>query len=313
MTASRDTDRFIRDFLAEGQTELSDRVYDAVRSDIDRTRQRVVIAPWKAPGKNTFAKVAIAAAAVVVVAIVGISLPPARDGVSGASVFPPTTSTRPPQPSSSPAVDVTRNAAAYPAGGVAIGMHGVTVDGIRLSFIMPGSGWEGHQHYNMPASGWEGHEHYLSKSTKGPQGAEAIIFWTTFPDGDNYIPCMDLLGSAGPSVADLAAAVSTVPGTDVVSGPTDVTVGGRPAKHVSLFVTYSVLDNSSVCYPGFFFSWTPDDEGAMWDSTLPGDTIRVWMVDVDGARLFIEAVTHFNAGPDVELEIQQIVDSIAFE
>jgi hypothetical protein len=301
MTASRDTNRFIRDFLAEGQTELPERVYDAVRSDIDRTRQRVVIAPWKAPGMNTFAKFAIAAAAVVVVAIVGISLPPARDGASGASVLPPTTSSPAPQPTSSPAAaDVPRSSAGYPAGGVAIGMHGVTVDGIRLSFILPGSGWEGH-------------EHYLSKSTKGPQGAEAIIFWTTFPGGDNYIPCMDLLSSAGPSVADLAAAVSTVPGTDLVSGPTDVTVGGRPAKHVSLFVTYSVLDNSSVCYPGFFFSWTPDDEGAMWDSTLPGDTIRVWMVDVDGARLFIEAETHFNAGPDVELEIQQIVDSIAFE
>jgi hypothetical protein len=301
MTASRDTNRFIRDFLAEGQTELPERVYDAVRSDIDRTRQRVVIAPWKAPGMNTFAKFAIAAAAVVVVAIVGISLPPARDGASGASVLPPTTSSPAPQPTSSPAAaDVPRSAAAYPAGGVAIGMHGVTVDGIRLSFILPGSGWEGH-------------EHYLSKSTKGPQGAEAIIFWTTFPDGDNYIPCKDLLGSAGPSVADLAAAVSTVPGTDLVSGPSDVTVGGRDAKHVAFFATYSVLDNDSVCQPGFFYSWMADQNGAMWTETLPGDTVRVWIVDIDGTTLWIQAETHWNAGPDLEQEIQQIVDSIAFE
>ena len=321
MTSSRDTDRFIRDFLEEGLTELPDRVYDAVRSDVDRTRQRVVIAPRKARDMNTFARVAIAAAAVVTVAIVGISLPPAHDGASGASVLPPTFPSAP-QPTSSPsAADVPRSAARYPAGGVTIGMHGVTVDGIRLSFTV-GSGWEGHEQYNMPASGWEGHEHYMSKDTEGPQGAEAIIFWATFPGGwispsknnGTYVPCIDLLGQPeGRSVADLAAAVSTVAGTDVVSGPSDVLVGGRPAKYVKFFVTYSAVDNGLVCGPGFFYSWEVNDGGAFWNSTIPGDTIRVWIVDVADTILFIEAETHWNAGPDVGNEIQQIVDSIQFE
>lgn len=322
MTSSRDTDRFIRDFLEEGLTELPDRVYDAVRSDIDRASQRVVIDPWKARDMTTFARVAIAAAAVVTVAIVGISLAPARDVASGASVLPPTTFSSEPQPTSSPsAADVPRRAARYPTGWVTIGPHAVTVDGIPLSFTV-GSGWEGHEQYNMPASGWEGHEHYLSKSTEGSQDAEAIIFWATFPGGwtspskhnGTYVPCIDLLGQPeGRSVADLAAAVSTVAGTDVVSGPSDVLVGGRPAKYVKFLVTYSVVDNDLVCGPGFFYSWEANNRGAFWSSTIPGDTIRVWIVDVADTILFIEAETNWNAGTEVEREIQQIVDSIQFK
>jgi hypothetical protein len=42
-------------------------------------------------------------------------------------------------------------------------------------------------------------------------------------------------------------------------------------------------------------------------------TIRVWIVDVDGTRLFIEAESYKGAGPEVEQAIQQIVDSIRFE
>ncbi|HET9346117.1 MAG TPA: hypothetical protein VFO05_10455, partial [Candidatus Limnocylindrales bacterium] len=65
MTVTRDPDRIIRAFLDLGTDELPERVYDAVRSDIDRTRQRVVIGPWRTPHMNAFAKLAIAAAAVV--------------------------------------------------------------------------------------------------------------------------------------------------------------------------------------------------------------------------------------------------------
>ena len=109
----------------------------------------------------------------------------------------------------------------------------------------------------------------------GPQGAEAIVFWTVFPDADNALPCTRLLHPpVGPSAADLAAAVATAPGTELVTGPSDVTVGGRAAKRVAL---------------------------------------RVWIVDVDGTRLFIEAETTKQAGPDLEREIQQIVGSIRFD
>ena len=116
-----------------------------------------------------------------------------------------------------------------------------------------------------------------------------------------------LAPSIGRSAADLAAAVSTAPGTKLVKGPSDVTLGGRPAKHVVLTVRENVG-----CDPG---SSTPGPTtrlgGAFWRRRDVGDTIRVWIVAVDGTRLFIAAATAMQAGR-LKKEIQQIVESIRF-
>jgi hypothetical protein len=143
----------------------------------------------------------------------------------------------------------------------------------------------------------------------GPQAADAIIYWTSFPDGDYADPCARLLSPPiGPSAADLAAAVSTAPGTKLIKGPSDVTLGGRPAKHVVLTVRENVG-----CDPGFFDTWRDVFGGALWPTTGVGDTIRVWIVDVEGTRLFIEAETTEQATSGLEQEIQQIVESIRFD
>jgi hypothetical protein len=47
MSVSRDPDRLISAYLEDGIDELPDRAYDAVRSEIDHTRQRVVLGPWR--------------------------------------------------------------------------------------------------------------------------------------------------------------------------------------------------------------------------------------------------------------------------
>jgi hypothetical protein len=143
----------------------------------------------------------------------------------------------------------------------------------------------------------------------GPQGAEAIIFWTSFPDGDYADPCARLLGPrVGSSAGDLAAAVSTAPGTALVTGPSNVILGGRPAKHVALTVREDVG-----CDPGFFYSWREVNGGALWGTTRVGDTIRVWIVDVDGTRLFVEAATTKQAVGGLKQEAEQIVESIRFD
>jgi hypothetical protein len=46
---------------------------------------------------------------------------------------------------------------------------------------------------------------------------------------------------------------------------------------------------------------------------VPGDTIRAWIVDVNGTHFVIEAETRPNAGPEVEREIEQFVESVRFE
>ena len=145
----------------------------------------------------------------------------------------------------------------------------------------------------------------LNRSVWGPQGAEAIIYWTTFPHGEYADPCARVLSPrVGRSAADLATAVSTAPGTKLVKGPSDVTVGGRPAKHVVLVVRKKVG-----CDPGFFYTWRTGWGGAFWRTTDMGDTIRIWTVAVDGKRLFIAAATK---GGVLNKEIQQIVESIRF-
>ena len=83
MNARRDPDRLIHDFLMEGQTELADQVYDAVRASIEQKRQRVVIGPWRLPTMNKLVPIALGTAAVVAVLLVGSQLlPRAPAGVS---------------------------------------------------------------------------------------------------------------------------------------------------------------------------------------------------------------------------------------
>jgi hypothetical protein len=183
-----------------------------------------------------------------------------------------------------------------------------SVEGVRFSLRVPRTGWENGPHEQIGGKS-RTRSLYISKSTVGPQGAEALIFWTGFREGHEAAPCAKLLGSAsGRSTTDLAAAVARAPGTKLVRGPTRVTVGGRPAKHVVLTVRKDVG-----CDPGFFFTWRSQDWGAFWPGTNVGDTIRVWIVDVRGTRLFIEAETAKQAGRNVEQEITKIVGSIRFD
>jgi hypothetical protein len=49
--------------------------------------------------------------------------------------------------------------------------------------------------------------------------------------------------------------------------------------------------------------------GACWLESNVGDTIRVWIVDMNSVLLFFEAETSKQS--DVEQEIRQVIDSIS--
>jgi hypothetical protein len=149
----------------------------------------------------------------------------------------------------------------------------------------------------------------INKGIVGPQGAEAIIFWTSFPEGDYADPCADVLNPpVGPTAADLVADVATAAVTQLVTGPSDVTVGGLPAKHVLL-----TIQEDLGCDPGYFYTWQDVRWGTLWPDTRQGDTIRVWIVDVGGTLLFIGAATTDEANDGLRQEIEQIVGSIRFD
>jgi hypothetical protein len=238
-------------------------------------------ASGEASGPSARSVIAFVLAALVVIVILGtwLEATPVRNG-SPTSAAPP---------SSTPAN-------AGPIEGPPLRTHAPIVDGVRLSFLAPTS-WEHHDRFSM------------NRSVVGPQGAEAVIFWTSFPDGGMAHPCARVLtSSVDLTDAELAAAVARAPGTELVSGPSDVTVGGHPAKLVVLTVRENVG-----CDPGFFYAWNETNGGALWGAHTVADTIRVWIVDVAGTRLFIEAETTDQATPELEDEIQQIVGSTRFE
>jgi len=211
-----------------------------------------------------------------------------------------------------------------------------TVDGVRFSFFVPGGrvvenglrdvGWENGPIERDGQGGFREGSLYISRSMVYGQGAEAVIFWTGFPDRGEAPPCTKLLSpSVGRSPGALAAAMARAPGTKLVKRPTRVTVGGRPATQVVLSVRKDLG-----CDPGFFFTWRHGEcWGACWLETSVGDTIRVWIVDVDGKRLVIAAATKdalmaswgtpigrfrtYHPRKEVAQEIAGIVRSIRFD
>ncbi len=135
MSADRDMTRIVRSWLRTDERESADRVLDNVFALLDATPQRQ---PWwparRIADMNSIAKFAIAAAAVVVVAVVGINMLPAGNGgVGGPAVSPSPSPSPSPQPSSSPSAAVTFP----PEGPLAIGTHSAIYDGIPFSFTVP--------------------------------------------------------------------------------------------------------------------------------------------------------------------------------
>jgi hypothetical protein len=295
MQTERDLTRTVRSWLRTDEHESADRVLDDVLALLDATPQRRSWWPARRfADMNTFAKLLIAAAAVVVVAFVGINFLPRSGGDVGVTPI----ATPSPSPSPTPSPAPTPEAVFPPAGQLAVGSrHAMSLEGVPFTFSVPTSDWLSNGSFGIDKS-----------AGVGPDGA-GFIFWNDAPTGVFADPCAALKGpSVGPSVADLAAAVAAVPGTDLVSAPADVTVGGYPAKLVVLTVPENVD-----CDANSFHLWyAPSADQARYATAL-GSTIRVWIIDVDGTTVWIDGETYKGAGPKPGQEIQQIVDSIQFE
>ena len=103
MTTPRTPDARIAAFFEAAQPDLPDRAFDAVRRDIHRTRQLVVIGPWRQPTSFRSAGFVAAAAAVLAVGIVLFNMRPVF-GPGGVPTPAPTQTVAPsPTVASSPA------------------------------------------------------------------------------------------------------------------------------------------------------------------------------------------------------------------
>jgi hypothetical protein len=282
--------RVVRSWLRTDEHESAGRVLDNVLAALDATPQRraPMWPAWRIAEMNRYVKLAAAAAAVLVVAVVVYNLLPGLGSVGS----PGATVTAAP-------ITTLRDEA---------GTFSVTVDGAPMAVTFP-AGWR---------TGLVGEAGGAVIDKQLPQGEASIFIWN--PDNVYADSCAhtNLSPPAGPNATDFGAAVTEMVSIEVVTAPIHALVDEQVATHVVI-----VVPEDAPCSPGpgGFQLWYNEDggDGCIGDVECPrfatalGDTIRLWLVDVNGGRVIFEAETPKGTGTDVEQEIQAIIDSIRFE
>ena len=294
MSADRDVTRIVRSWLHEDAYEDADRILNLVLDEVDTTPQRR--AGWlarRSPFMSNSVRIALAAAALLVAAVIGIRL------LGGSNVGGPGPSSLE-SPTQAPTATPAATPAAFPPPGeLAIGRHSMTLTGHRLSIEFPTAGW-------LSNGQWG-----IDRGVTAPDSAGFILWPDSAPDTVFTDPCSETPMSPlpGTSAVELAAAVAGVPGINLVSGPSEVTVGGYPAQHVVFTVP-----NDIGCAPDHFYLWEDlDTPGSARYATQLGETYYIWIIQVDASVVWIDGETFVTSNAATVQEVQDIVNSIRFE
>ena len=168
--------------------------------------------------------------------------------------------------------------------------------------------------FDIPAEGWSS---WLGATKFGTNDGHVGVTITTVvnlvTDG-----CRDHLAAdppVGPSVHDLATALSELEPFEVTTPPEDVTIYGYSGKHLEWTVPDIAFDR---CDAGDVRSWVapidvaePGD--AFYGYTGPGYTEEFWILDVEGTRLMIAAERSPGSPTEDLAEQRAILDSIRIE
>ena len=280
MSTDRETTRIVRSWLEDGVTSLPDRVLDAVLDELPATRQRRSWWPLRHIfRRNKAAVFGIAAGAVVVGAMLGTRLLPSGGLGLGAPADDPA-----PTPSPTPIALFDAPDTELVAGRYLIGdpfPAGITFD--------------------VP-DGW-------AKCVWGPvdpglcgperQGLTVHIIDNVVAD-----PCdpsrAPLDPPVGPSVDDLAEAISSLPGFEATNA-VDISVDGFRGKQ--LVVTAPAVADCEL------WTWSTADRT---NGVSQGEVNLLRILDVDGVRVMIAAAHFPRETSDEELaELREIMDSIS--
>jgi hypothetical protein len=261
MTTERDPGtRLVLSWLREDAHENAEHVLLRALDVVDTTPQRRAWWPARRAFMPPYAKLLAAAAAVAVVAVVGYNLLPGN-GIGGPET---------PAPTATP----TASAVALPSDDTASLTAGDYVTGapwpIRITVTVP--------------AGWHGH-------VPGPYYAD---LWTTGSTGGLYLlrpsevavdPCDSSKGFAdvGASVDSLVVALQRMTGVSVTN-VTSTTVAGY--RGTALVVTAPPAITGCKLTDAGFTIWQ-NPLGGQSPTFAPGESIRVWVLDVAGQRLVI--------------------------
>jgi hypothetical protein len=295
MTADRDTSRIVRSWLRDDQHESANRVLDIVLARLDATPQRRSWWPtWRFAQMNNI-RIAIAAAAVVVVALVGYSLLPMRGGPGG----PPASLSPTPSPQPLPSAGAIEPGRYWLNGGPV--PNGTTLP--RIAVTMP-AGWTADGDLLLKDYAPDLNPGELDPSDAG--AGPSLVAWQisgTFVD-----PCTDLTlvePTPGPGIDALAAALAHQPGT-TAGPPTAVTVGGYSGKFVELTVTADITKCAR------FSIWASADGNSRFVQGT-NEMNRIYILDVEGHRFTFSARIPARTTAADRAELETIIASIHIE
>jgi hypothetical protein len=299
MSTDRDITRVVRSWLRTDENESADRVLDAVLDRLDTTPQRR--ATWwparRFPEMNNTVRIALAAAAVVAAIVVGVSLFPAQNVGIGPDGTPSPTE----RPTSTPTPTLTplpTETALPDFGELAPGTYVIDEPfPLRVSITTDG-GWN--TWVEVTSSGAA-----IYQESPDPPGRGVIVATVANVYANPCNPAEGgLVPQLGPSVDDLVAALTSQPRTEA-STPEPVTLGG----YSGVYVEYTATGPEPGC-SGELHRW-PSAAGSRQALTTERD--QVWILDVDGTRLVIDAFS-FGGATEAELaELREVVESIQID
>jgi hypothetical protein len=260
---------------------------------------------------NAYAKIAVAAAAVLIVAVVGFNLLPGRStGVGGPAPSPSPTVIPAGLPSASLA------AQALPEGRLSAGVYTMKpfiadAAGVTVAATAP-DGWSGVRDWALVGP----------RDTDAPDGI-GIAFLQAAGAFDD--PCRwDKAGTGsliqpgetivGPTVDDLVADLRANR-SYVSTAPVDVVIDGYAGKQVDLQlpsdIDFGLCDKESSDPTGHYYVLTssPDAGGGLFAQGR-GNRWHLKIIDVDGERIIIAVIDYAGTPAEDQAAAQAIVDSI---
>jgi hypothetical protein len=296
MTADRDSTRVVRSWLRTDEHESADRVLETVLARLDTTPQRRPLRPSRRfTQMNNVTRLAIGAAAVLVVAVLVFNLLPRTGGVGGQAAPTPTPTLVPTDtPTDTPI-------ATYPLLNGQASLNGRYKVGGELT---------SHVTVAVPAA-WSTDTDWVVIGPKGNQAPDgmAIRFYTVSQVFKNPLAISKgvLTPPVGPTAADLAAAIVGDPAWHA-TGPTNVTIDGRQGLRVHFAIPTSPGLGADGRFDMFALAGVPDIYGFSL-----GQVFDLYMVDVHGERVVIDAF-HFAGTSASDLAAQQaVLDSIQID
>ena len=316
MTASRDPDRLIHHFLQEGAEQLPDQVFDAVRSEIDLKQQRAVIGPWRMPIMNKLVPIGLVAAAAVVALVIGTRMvgSPAPGGVGGVPSGQPSV-----QPSVAPSVAPSASAAAWrgvPAGPLVLTG---TNDPVQVTVNIAAPGWERFAAFDGVNKD--------DDSLDPPETVGVLLLAWGWPAGTGINvyqdPCQwttTIPETPATTPAEIAAALAAQASTEATA-PMDVSVGGFAGKAITLRVPmsfdkpnatrdekFAACDEKTYAFYGIE-GRTENERNAQG----AGQIDELWILDVDGAIVILDATYGPAAPAQVVDELRALAGSATFK